>query len=81
MKSFAFSDLNRQSGEVLDAALAAPVTLTKHGKPKVVMMSIEVFEDLARQRAYTIEGAPEYVHQELMSAVDALLSELDAEAR
>ena len=36
MKSFSFSDLSRKSGDVLDAALAGPVSLVKRGKPKVV---------------------------------------------
>jgi prevent-host-death family protein len=79
MKSFAFSDLNRQSGEVLDAALAAPVTLTKRGKPKVIMMSVESYERLARhQRAYTLANAPQYIHDELMAGLDEILRESDA---
>jgi plasmid maintenance system antidote protein VapI len=32
MKSFSLSELNRHPGEIVDAALAAPVSLTKHGK-------------------------------------------------
>ena len=76
MKSFAFSDLNRQSGEVLDAALAAPITLTKHGKPKLVVLSVEQFERMARhQRAYTIENAPDHVLQELLAGLDALIKD------
>ena len=79
MKTFAFSDLNRQSGEVLDAALAAPVTLEKRGKPRLVMMSIEAYERLARfPRAYTLEDAPDAVHGELMAGMQDLLSDDDA---
>jgi prevent-host-death family protein len=74
MKSFAFSDLNRQSGEVLDAALAAPVTLTKRGKPKLVLLSVEEFEKLTYPRAYTIENAPDEVHAELLAGLDELLN-------
>lgn len=83
MKTFAFSDLNRQSGEVLDAALAEPVTLTKRGKPKVVMMSVDTFERYSRhRRAYTIANAPGDVHEELMQAINEILGEDDAtEAR
>lgn len=76
MKSYAFSDLNRQSGEVLDAALAAPVLLEKRGKPKLVMMSVDTYERMARfQRAFTIENAPDWVHAELMAGIDETLSE------
>jgi len=73
MKSFAFSDLNRQSGEVLDAALAAPVTLTKHGKPKVVMMSVEDYQRLTYPRAYSIDDAPDEVIEELLVGLDAIV--------
>ena len=73
MKSFAFSDLNRQSGQVLDAALAEPVTLTKHGKPKVVMLSLDQFEKLAATRAYTIENAPDHMIDELEAGLRQFL--------
>jgi antitoxin Phd len=70
MKSYAFSDLNRQSGEVLDAALAGPVTLTKRGKPKIVMLPAEVYEILAHGRAFTIDSAPDVVADMLERAID-----------
>ena len=70
MKSFSFSDLNRQSGEVLDAALAGPVELTKRGKPKIVMMPVAIYAILARGRAFTIEDAPEEVIDLLERAID-----------
>lgn len=74
MKSFAFSDLNRQPGEVLDAALVEPVTLTRHGKPKVIMLSVEEFARLTYPRAYTLENAPEHVHEMLMRGLDEILA-------
>jgi len=73
MKSFAFSDLNRQSGEVLDAALAEPVTLTKHGKPKLVVMSVEQFERLTYPRAYSIYDAPQHVREELLAGLEEII--------
>lgn len=73
MKTFAFSDLNRQSGEVLDAALAEPVTLTKHGKPKLVVMSIEDYERFTYPRAYSIYDAPQAVLDELLAALDDII--------
>jgi prevent-host-death family protein len=74
MKSFSFSDLNRQSGEVLDAALAGPVKLTKRGKPKIVMMPVEEFERLTVPRAYTIENAPDHIRDMLMEGLDEILA-------
>ena len=60
MKTFSFSDLSRKSGDVLDAALAGPVSLVKRVKPKVVMLPVNEYEklvDLHRQRAYSIDTA------------------------
>jgi prevent-host-death family protein len=73
MKSFSLSELNRAPGQIVDAALAAPVELTKHGKPKLVVMPYEVYERLNVTKAYTLENAPEDVHNELMEAIDSLL--------
>lgn len=61
MKTFSFSDLSRNSGDVLDAALAGPVSLVKRGKPKLVMLPAEEYRKLmegsgARQ-AFSLDRA------------------------
>jgi prevent-host-death family protein len=61
MKSFSFSDLNRHAGEVLDAALAAPVTLTKRGRPKLVVLPMESWKVLRHGRAFAVDNAPDEV--------------------
>lgn len=76
MKTFSLSELNRQSGEVVDAALLAPVSLTKRGKPKLVVMNAVTYEMLKRGKAYTVENAPEEVHQLLIEGLNEMLSEL-----
>lgn len=73
MKSFTLSDLNRRSGKVLNAALAGPVTLTRHGKPKLVVLSVEDYQALTYPRAYTVANAPQHVHDELMAGIDEIL--------
>ena len=73
MKSFSLSELNRHPGEIVDAALAAPVGLTKHGKRKLVVMDAATYERLAVTRAYTLKDAPDEVHEELMEALDSIL--------
>jgi prevent-host-death family protein len=73
MKSFSLSELNRHSGEIVDAALAEPVGLTKHGKRKLVMMNAVTYEILKHGKAFRIEDAPEAVYEELMSALDEIL--------
>lgn len=82
VRTFSLSELNRQPGEVVDAALAAPVTLEKRGKPRLVMMSVEAYERMASlRRSFTIENAPDWVHEELMTGLEELLSENDDDAQ
>ncbi len=40
VKQFTFSDMNRASEEILEAALVEPVTLTKRGKEKLVSLPL-----------------------------------------
>jgi prevent-host-death family protein len=44
MRSFTTNDLNKQVGEVTDAATKAPVMITRHRKPRFVMMSYELYQ-------------------------------------
>ncbi|MBZ9790935.1 type II toxin-antitoxin system prevent-host-death family antitoxin [Rhizobium sp. 3T7] len=46
MKRFTFSDMNRASGEILEAALVEPVTLTKRGKDKLVILTAGQYRKL-----------------------------------
>jgi prevent-host-death family protein len=69
MKQFTFSDMNRASGEILEAALVEPVTLTKRGKDKLVILTAEQYRKLigrSHTMAYGLMDAPEDIHQELM---------------
>ena len=76
MKQFTFSEMNRSSGEILEAALIEPVVLTKHGKEKLFVISAREFHRLrgdAPTKAYSLRDAPEAVHGELMAGIDAIL--------
>ncbi|OLP62666.1 prevent-host-death protein [Xaviernesmea oryzae] len=44
MRQFTTGDLNKQVGDVTDAAAREPVILTKAGKPRFVLMSYEHYE-------------------------------------
>jgi prevent-host-death family protein len=76
MKTFTFSDLNRQSGEILDMALIEPVALTKRGKEKLVIVPAKLFRQLsaAQVQAYTVENAPDDIHDMLMAGLDELIA-------
>jgi prevent-host-death family protein len=76
MKQFTFSEMNRSSGEILEAALIEPVVLTKHGKEKLFVISAREFHRLrgeASTKAYSLRDAPESVRDELMAGIDAIL--------
>jgi prevent-host-death family protein len=77
MKQFTFSEMNRASGEILETALIEPVALTKHGKEKLVILPAAQYRQLIGRPnavAYTLENAPDDVHDELMTGLDAIIA-------
>lgn len=48
MREFAAGDLTRNTGDLFEAATVAPVAITKHRKPRYVVMSMERYEALTR---------------------------------
>lgn len=52
MKQFSSTELANRTGDVLAAAAEAPVTISRHGKPRFVMLSTEQYERL-RHRGET----------------------------
>ncbi|TCU11694.1 type II toxin-antitoxin system prevent-host-death family antitoxin [Rhizobium sullae] len=76
MKQFTFSDMNRASGEILEAALVEPVTLTKRGKDKLVILTAEQYRKLIGRShtvAYGLMDAPEDIHEELMTGLEEII--------
>lgn len=78
MKQFTFSDMNRASGEILEAALIEPVVLTKRGKEKLVILTTNAYHRLKGQphtQVYGLDDAPEGGHAELMAGLNAILED------
>lgn len=75
MRAFSSTDVNRKSGNILAAARRGPVTITQRKRPAFVVMSYEAFQRLLaqRQKAFTLEDAPDGVHDELIRGLDAFL--------
>lgn len=76
MKQFTFSDMNRASGEILEAALIEPVTLTKRGKDKLVILTAEQYRKLIGRShtvAYDLMDDPEDIHRELMTGLEDII--------
>lgn len=77
MKQFTFSDMNRASGEILETAMIEPVALTKRGKEKLIILSATRYRQLvgsSHAAAYTLENAPDEVHDELMSGLESIIT-------
>ena len=62
MKRFSTGDLNKQIGDITAAASREPVMLTRHKKPRFVLMSYEHYERMRTggdpRRAHSISEMP-----------------------
>lgn len=65
MKQFPAGDLTRNTGDLFEAATVAPVAITKHRKPRFVVMSMERYETLtqgrSRQTALSVADMPDEI--------------------
>lgn len=50
MRTFTTVDLNKAVGDVTEAAQHEPVVITRHRKPRFVLMSIEHYERIMKTR-------------------------------
>jgi prevent-host-death family protein len=48
---FKAADLTRHTSELFDAAIRSPIAITKHRKPKFVLMSMDQYQKLAGEAA------------------------------
>ena len=76
------SDAKQKFGQIIDAARIAPVVINKSGKPSVVMISFERFEELqAMEDAYWIAQATAGIASGFLGAektAEVLKEKLDA---
>lgn len=77
MREFTLTELSRGSGAIVDAAFAGPVTLTKHGKPKLVLLPADEYQKLLSVRQNP--RVARYTHETPADEADALLKALDGE--
>ena len=64
LPEFKAADLTRHTSELFEAAIRSPVAITKHRKPKFVLMSMDQYRQMAKgvtQQAYMIDELPEDV--------------------
>jgi prevent-host-death family protein len=79
MKTFPATDLKQNTGDVLDAANREPIAITRHSKPRYVLMSIDAYN--ARfpndpQQAIAIEDMP----NDHLRMIENAVVELDSNA-
>lgn len=75
--TFTTSDLSRKSGDIIAEALRRPVTITQRKKPRLVVLSVEDYEQLRRnadprKTGYVAELPPE-TFQEVSEAMQAYI--------
>ncbi len=74
MKTYASTDLKQSLGDVLAVANIEPVSITRHKKPRYVLMSIEAYEaHVARDTRHTF--AVEDMPDEHLSMLEAALGD------
>lgn len=54
MKTFSALDLQKKTGDIQFAATVSPVVITKHGKPRAVIMSYDEFVRLKSAAGETV---------------------------
>jgi prevent-host-death family protein len=57
MKSMSAKDAKNGFGLLLDTARAEPVTIEKHGRRVAVVLSVEKYERLLKERTKAVRGA------------------------
>ena len=80
IQNFPAADLARKTGDVLDAASRAPVAITKHRKPRFVLMSVERYEVLtggSDQRAHDLHDMPAEMKAMMIEALERDLAQSD----
>jgi prevent-host-death family protein len=73
MQSFPSTDLKQTLGDVLAAAAQSPVAITRHSKPRFVLMTIEEYERRAAHDPRTSHATAEAPQEHL----DMLLADID----
>lgn len=75
MREYASSDLKQRLGDVLDAASREPISITRHGKARFVLMNVDEYEARLSndtRKAYAIAEMPD----EHLAMLEEALSDL-----
>lgn len=74
MKMFKAADVTRNSGDVFAAAAAEPVAITRHSKPRFVVMSVEKYQAMVARsdprQAFGLGELPDKLSDQLMESLE-----------
>ena len=76
MREFTTVDLNKHVGNITDAAMREPVLITHHRRPRFVLMNIDEFNKLSKDRpddvrtAFTLETMPDELENGILALAD-----------
>ena len=80
LPEFKASDLTRHTSDLFDAAIRSPIAITKHRKPKFVLMSMDQYQQLTRgatQQAHTVDEMPEDLKALMIEGLERDLTQAD----
>lgn len=80
LPEFKAADLTRHTSDLFDAAIRSPIAITKHRKPKFVLMSMDQYQQLAQgatQQAHMIDEMPEDLKALMMEGLERDLTRAD----
>lgn len=74
MPVFTTSDLSRRSGDIIAEAMRQPVTITQRDKPRLVVLSIEDYQQLREFADHrwsgTIQDMPDDLFEDFAKAIE-----------
>ncbi len=83
LPEFKAADLTRHTSDLFDAAIRSPIAITKHRKPKFVLMSMDQYQSLMRgatQQAHMVDEMPEDLKALMIEGLERDLTRADDSA-
>lgn len=80
LPEFKAADLTRHTSDLFDAAIRSPIAITKHRKPKFVLMSMDQYQQLARgvtQQVHMLDEMPDDLKALMIDGLERDLKQND----
>lgn len=79
MREYPSTDLKQRLGDVLDVASREPVSITRHGKARFVLMNVEAYEARFPEDTRKVYAAEEMPAEHLAMLEEALKTLTDGD--